>query len=98
MVSLHSLEDNRASWKVIGSDLFLETLSVKRRWIRGEAWRQRERLIQEGEEGVWTRACTGKVERRGRTDGSKGVKGPDLTGCREEKGGVPALGSTIGRD
>lgn len=34
----------------------------------------------------------------GKTDGSKGVKGSDLTGCRGEEGGVPAPGSMIGTD
>lgn len=51
VVHLHSLEGNRESWKVVGSDLFLETLSVKRRWIRGEPWRQRE--AYPGGRGGW---------------------------------------------
>lgn len=45
----------------IGSELFLKTLLLEKRWIgeQEEAWRQ---LIQEGEEGSQTRALAGRVQ------------------------------------
>lgn len=52
-----------------------------------------QRALQEGEEDGSIRAQVGSVERAW-TDGGTGVKGPGLTGCEGEEGGVLASGST----
>lgn len=79
-VHLYSLGGSRESQRGTGSDLFLETFPVERRWISLEA----QRALQEGEEDGWTGAQVGRVDRAW-TDGDTVVKGPGLTGCGGEQ-------------